>query len=392
MNVIGIVAEYNPFHRGHAWHIARSRELLGEDAAVVCVLSGDFVQRGEPAIFDKFTRAEAACRGGVDLVVELPLPWCLSSAEGFARGAVSLLDALGCTHLSFGCEAGELAPLEALAEALLDPALHDGVKRRMDEQPSQSYAAARQCVVEQRLGDMAKLLETPNNILAVEYLKALRLLKSDMKALAVPRFGSAHDGEGGALPSGAELRRRLLAGEAVSDGVPPEAAAVFRTAVSPNPGLWETAVLSRLRALDGAQFDRLPDASDGLGRRLARAAAEEPSLDAIQNAIKSKRYAMSRVRRLLCCAALCVEAGMADGAPPYARVLAANARGCELLRERRGGALPILTKPAAVRDRSGRAEELFSLGAAAHDLYALCDPRPDARRGGEDWRRGPAIL
>ena len=112
MNVIGIVGEYNPFHFGHEYHIKMSRERLGEDSAVICAMSGDYVQRGEAAMYSKFARAEAACRGGVDLVLELPLPWVLSSAEGFARGAVALLSAAGATHLSFGSEAGETGPLE----------------------------------------------------------------------------------------------------------------------------------------------------------------------------------------------------------------------------------------------------------------------------------------
>ena len=121
MAVIGIVCEYNPFHRGHELHIQKSRAALGEESAVLCVQSGDFVQRGEAAVYDKFARAEASCRCGADLVVELPLPWCLSSAEGFARGAVSLLGALGATHLSFGSETGELEALRALAGTLREP-------------------------------------------------------------------------------------------------------------------------------------------------------------------------------------------------------------------------------------------------------------------------------
>ena len=106
MNIIGIVCEYNPFHKGHAWQIEASRAALGENSVVVCAMSGDYVQRGEAAAFSKFARAEAACRCGADLVFELPLPWAVSSAEGFARGAVSMLSGLGCTHLSFGSEHG----------------------------------------------------------------------------------------------------------------------------------------------------------------------------------------------------------------------------------------------------------------------------------------------
>ena len=120
MNICAIVCEYNPFHKGHLYHLEESRRQLGEETVMVGVMSGDYVQRGEAAVFSKFARAEAACRCGMNLMVELPLPWALSSAEGFAAGAVAILDSLGCTHLSFGSESGELVGLEALAECLLD--------------------------------------------------------------------------------------------------------------------------------------------------------------------------------------------------------------------------------------------------------------------------------
>ena len=119
MNIIGIVCEYNPFHKGHAWQIQAGRAALGEDSAVVCVMSGDYVQPGEAAVFSKFARAEAACRCGADLVFELPLPWALSSAEGFARGAVAILAATGVVDtLSFGSECGDVAALDSLAQCL----------------------------------------------------------------------------------------------------------------------------------------------------------------------------------------------------------------------------------------------------------------------------------
>ena len=131
-NVIGIVAEYNPFHNGHARLIEQTRARLGADCPVVCVMSGDFVQRGSPAVYSKFARAEAAARCGADLVLELPLPWALSSAEGFARGAVGLLGGLGVvTHLSFGSECGELEPLQRVAEALLDPLLGEDLRAEL---------------------------------------------------------------------------------------------------------------------------------------------------------------------------------------------------------------------------------------------------------------------
>ena len=155
----------------------------------------------------------------------------------------------------------------------------------------------------------------------------------------------------------------------------------------------ETAILARLRMLRPADFAALPDASGGLGERLCRAAAEEPTLDAVFAAVKNKRLAMSRVRRACYCAALGVRSGMSDGIPPYARLLAANARGREMLAElRESSEIPIVTKPASVRELGERSETVFSLGAAAHDLYVLGYRAAEERRGGADWRTGPRIV
>ena len=148
MSVIGIVGEYNPFHYGHKHHIAETKRLLGEDCPVVCAMSGDFIQRGEAAVYSKFARAEAAVRSGVDLVLELPPAWALSSAEGFARGAVGLLGSIGVvTHLSFGSECGEVEPLETLAEILLDPLIGADIRRELEAAPELASRKLRECVI-----------------------------------------------------------------------------------------------------------------------------------------------------------------------------------------------------------------------------------------------------
>lgn len=225
-NVIGIVAEYNPFHNGHARLIEQTRAQLGAVCPVVCVMSGDFVQRGSPAVYSKFARAEAAVRCGADLVLELPLPWSLSSAEGFARGAVGLLGSLGVvTHLSFGSECGELDPLQRVAEALLDPLL--GEDLRAELRSGIPFAAARQQAVARRVGALAELLQAPNNILAVEYLKAIYDQRLELHPLTVLRTGAQHDrfAEGN-IRSASELRMRIGTGEDVSTFLPRAAAEI----------------------------------------------------------------------------------------------------------------------------------------------------------------------
>lgn len=216
MVIAGIVAEYNPFHNGHELHIAATREKLGEDTGIVCCMSGDFVQRGEPAQWSKFARAEAAVRCGVDLVFELPVQWALSSAEGFARGSVGLLDSLGVVdYLSFGSECGSVEPLEHIAEALLDPVVNAEIRAGCGT--GESYAVVRQRVLEGRLGQEGALVALPNNILAVEYIKAIYDLGSRIKPLTVLRTGAQHDRTSeGNIRSASEIRTMTSVGKNVS--------------------------------------------------------------------------------------------------------------------------------------------------------------------------------
>ena len=398
MVIAGIVAEYNPFHNGHEWHIRRTREALGEDAVIVCCMSGDFVQRGEAAAYSKFARAEAAARCGADLVFELPLPWALSSAEGFARGAVGLLAQLGAVDvLSFGSECGDADALSAAAEALLDPSLGPEIREALAD--GVPFAAARQSALALRSPESAALLSTPNNILAVEYIKALYDLRSDMRIITFRREGAEHDGAGsGSIRSASELRTHLAAGRDIAPFIPAAAAEVFARehALGRGPVSGrdiEPLLLSRLRMLPDSAFEALPDASEGLANRLMRAAREEPGWDGVLSAAKTKRYALSRLRRMCMCACLGIRKGMADGLPPYARILAATARGREALRPIAGRTrIPIITKPAVARELPREALAVFELGASARDLYVLTASAREERRGGSDWRTGPAVL
>lgn len=398
MKTIGIVAEYNPFHTGHEYHIRKTRELAGEECRIICVMSGDFVQRGEAAIYSKYARAESACRCGADLAVELPLPWALSSAEGFARGAVGLLRDLGCTHISFGSECGDLEALEALAVRLIDPMTDMKIRQVISENPEIPYAAARQRALE-ALGADAKLLETPNNILAVEYIKAIYELRSDLVPMTVKRSGAAHDSTGGEqIKSASELRTLIRDGRDVSAFLPENAVRVYereqRQGRGPaNEKLLDTAQMARLRMLPRAEYDRLPDSDPGLASRLYASAFDETTAENAAAAAKTKRYALSRIRRMYMCACLGVRSGMSDGTPPYARVLAFNDTGREILHAlSRDSVLPIITKPAAGRELRNEAAEIYELTAAAHDFYVLGCPAVSERRGGADWRTSPIFV
>ena len=193
MKAVGIVAEYNPFHSGHRYQIRKIREIFGAETPVAAVMSGDFVQRGEAASYDKFTRAEAAVRGGVSLVIELPLPWSLSSAESFARGGVGLLGAAGVIDaLSFGSESGDLSALEKTAAVLDTLEFAEALKRELTG--GTPFAAARARAARALLGESAAVLDTPNDLLAVEYIRAAAKRGYIFDYTPVRREGSIHDG------------------------------------------------------------------------------------------------------------------------------------------------------------------------------------------------------
>lgn len=397
MKIAGLVAEYNPFHNGHLAHIEATKAALGPDTGIICCMSGDFVQRGEAAQWSKTARAECAVRCGADVVFELPVQWSLSSAEGFARGAVGLLDSLGVVdYLSFGSESPAAAPLERAAEALLDPAVDAAIRAELPS--GDSYAVIRQRVLERFMGEGARVIETPNNILAVEYIKAIYERGSRMEPLATERRGAQHDKPAsGRIRSASELRSMTAAGKPIAPYMPREAHAVLEREREQGRGpvlmgALETAVLSRLRMLGKADFAAIPDAAEGLENRLA-AAMEEPTLDGVLAAAKSKRYALARLRRMCMCAALGIRAGMNELSPPYARLLAVGPNGRELLRMIEGRArVPVITKSAMGRKLPREARECFELNARARDLFVLGCPAAGERRGGGDWRLTPAIV
>ncbi len=398
MNIAGVVCEYNPFHSGHLHQLAETRLVLGEDTLTVCVMSGDFVQRGEAAMFSKFARAEAACRAGAGLVLELPLPWCLSSAESFAGGAVSLFAAVGCTHLSFGSESGDVGTLQTLAREILDPDTQREITALLRRSPELSYAMAREQVLTEKLGEWGSLLSQPNNILAVEYLKAIYKNAYPITPITVKRIGSGHDKAGEHGPkSASELRQLMETGADISEYIPEAVLSVYRreheAGRGRNRAVLETALLSRLRMLDRDVFESLPDGGGGAGARLWKAVREESTLEDIAQSARTKRYPLARMRRMLLCAALGVSAEYTKTLPPYARVLAADAAGCAYLREIDGkSAVPVLTKPAAVRRLDGSAAKVFALGASAHDVYTLQNVTNSDKKCGQDWRTGPIIV
>ena len=401
MPVAGIITEYNPLHCGHLLQMTRTRELLGGDTAIVCAMSGNFVQRGDFALVRKHARAEAAVRSGADLVLELPLPWAVSSAEGFSDGGVQVLAAAGLvTHLSFGSECGDAAVLCEAAAVLDSPAYREELRRRLDT--GASYAACRQAAAEALLGkEKAALLAQPNNNLGVEYCRALARQGSDIVPVTVLRQGAAHDGavvDGIASASAVRtLVRQGQSGQALALMAPAMAEVYCREeAAGRAPVLAETcerAVLARLRSMTEAEFAALDEGGEGLANRFRAAAQSAATLADLLAAVKTKRYAYARLRRMALWAYLGITPGDRPERVPYLRVLAANERGRALLGQmRKTASLPVITKPAEVRRMSPEVQRVFALEARATDLYTLAYPELTAAAAGSEWTESPVIL
>ncbi len=385
MRIAGIVAEYNPFHNGHAFHIEKTRSQNGGEAThVVAVMSGSFVQRGEPAVMPKFDRARAALAGGADLVLELPVPWCLSSAEGFAFGAVSLLEALGCVEiLSFGSEAGELKPLEK-AVAVMESERYGSLLRCFMGMGIAFPEAQQKAVAEIGGERLAAVLSTPNNTLGIEYIKALHRLNSSILPYTVQRHGSSHDSMAplGDTASATYLRSLLCSNRLINTFpyMPSSCASVLsdtaqKGRLPADTALLERAVLSKLRLITPEELRAVPGISEGLENRVYNAIRKAQSLSELENAIKTKRYPLTRVRRLIWSAYLGIPAGYAAKQPPYLRVLAANERGKEILSAAKP-TVPLLYRAAQVPKLSDECQALWALENRATDLYGMAFEQP----------------
>ena len=328
MQTVGVICEYNPFHLGHARQLAAVRQQLGGDAAVVCLMSGNYVQRGTPAVMDKTLRAKAAVACGADLVVELPTTVSLSSAEGFAAGGVGILSKL-CDALCFGAETGEAELLMETARALLSEDFSPLLRRELDS--GKSFPAARAGALTQ-MGLSGEILRRPNDILAVEYCKAILAQRSPMVPFPIRRDGCYHDRTPDREnPSATAVRRLMLEGGAWGSFVPEPARAIFENAPLHSLAAGERAVLARLRTMTDREFEALPYSGEGLWRKFMHASRREAALEDILTSVKSKRYTRTRLDRMMMCAYLGITAETLSAPVPYIRVLAFNEKGRAIL-------------------------------------------------------------
>ena len=377
MKITGIICEYNPLHLGHKKQMEQIRHMQGADGGIVCLMSGNFVQRGAPAIVDKSLRAKAAILSGADLVLELPVTVSLSSAEGFAAGGVSILSPF-CDALCFGAEDADKDALLETANALLRPQFSDALRLQLDK--GLSFPAARQAALD-AMGIRGDLVSHPNNILAVEYCKAILRQNSSMEPLPITRSGSYHDtAPDPDNPSATALRLLMQTGGTWQNYVPQEAAACFENAVLHTLDAGERAVLYRLRTMNDKDFETLPYGSEGLWRKLMHSSRAEATLEDILTAVKSKRYTRTRLDRMVMCAFLGITVQDLMEKPPYVRVLAFNDRGREILRlARETGDFPNAGQHMddPYQDKENRWE----------DYYALFSEEKPGAAGSEPGRR-----
>lgn len=381
MKITGVICEYNPFHNGHKYLLDNLRERGAE--LIVCVMSGSFVQRGETAIMDKFTRAACAVSGGADLVVELPFPYCASGAEFFAGAGVYILDRLGADTLGFGSESADVEGLTAAAKVLETEAFAEEYKRLCRD--GMGSAAAYFEAYEKITG---KPLECgSNDILALAYIKEIRRIGKGMHIEAVRRIGSSYNSETvtvGKFASATALRnligpgdywewRKQIPGDSFEYIQGTDQRGLFGSKID-NIG---QDVLTYLRLCDASSFAGIAETSGGLADRICAAADRATSYNGLIGQSMTSNYTAARVRRGLINMLLGVTDDDIRSRPAYVQLLAANKRGREYLssRRREEGGLPIVTKPADARTVEG-GERQYALACRSESLWCMTLPEP----------------
>lgn len=385
MKTCGIIAEYNPFHNGHKFQIEETKKRFGA-THIVAVMSGNFTQRGDVAIYDKYKRAQIALENGVDLAIELPVAYALASAEQFALGAVSLLHSLGCVDmLSFGSECGDIELLHETAGAVVYAQNHDDFFRYMRN--GDTLPAALQKTIEKYYeDDIIRTLTEPNNTLAVEYLKAMDELGCSFKPVTIGRTGAEHDSDESSadIASASKIRRMILSGEDVSAFVPslPEAETADIRRL-------ETAILAKLRTMGCKDIEKAPNVLMGLENRIYKAARVSSNLAELYMLIKTKRYTMARIRRIVLSCFLGIKKADLKISPSYVRILGMNGRGREIL-SAADCKLPMDTSLKNLAAQGDKQRRQALLEESAGNMYALAFERN--KPCGLDYTTKPVIL
>ncbi len=346
--VLGIVAEYNPFHNGHLYHLEQSKKMTSSNYTVA-IIGGNFTQRGSTSIIDKWSKAETAIQCGVDLVIELPVLYSISSAENFAEGAVKILDSLKVVdYISFGTETEDLEILEELADVLYREPKEYKTLLSHELKKGVSFPKARENALMMYLNNIRKyanVLSSPNNILAIEYLKALKKLKSPIQPINILRYEASFNdvNVSGNIASSTAIRNIIKNNgfKSLSSLMPgPSYSSIIKNLelghIVPDISVFEKQIIYNLRKMSLQEISELPDVTEGLESSIKNAANSCNTLVEFLNIIKSKRYTTTRLQRILLYALLGFtkkDIDLSKKVQPYVRVLGLNNRGKFLISE-----------------------------------------------------------
>lgn len=385
MKICAVVAEYNPFHNGHAYHIQQIRNA--GYTHVVAVMSGDYVQRGSPAIADSFLRAKAAVLGGVDLVISLPLPWSIAAAPDFAKGAVDLIKSMKIVNaVSFGCECTDDHCFAKLVDETHEKMLQEQIKKELDNGLSYPNAFAAACW-EQGRSELYNFISAPNNLLGLEYCRQLK--GTDIAILPIHRIGSEHDSDKvtDQFASASYIRdifykKYNSANELYKPYyyLPANTESLWKSAQQEGQfplslQKFDIAALSRLRCMTADNFLKCPYINAGLENRLFNAVHNSVTFDDACLHAKSRNFSLARIRRSLISAVLDVKPEHLQNTAPYIKVLACNSRGFDILREIKKEESPvIIMRHADSSELNQNAKAIYNLNVAANDLFSLCTP------------------
>ena len=371
---IGIIAEFNPLHLGHKYLIDEAKKC----GTVVCAISSNFVQRGDTAIFEKRTRAKMALCCGADLVLEIPVCYSMSTAQNFALCGVAALMTAGCDTLMFGSEAGDISALLKTAEILISDKFSKILGEKLKS--GVTFAKARQEAAEE-CGAPKDVLQGANNNLAIEYIIASKSLGADFNFKTVKRQGVNHD-SGSAdrgFASASLIREKLYEGDFdfAKKYMPSKAFGLISEAEISKIEKLETSILAFLRTKTLDDFKKLPDISEGVENKLFSSIRVATTLEEVYNSVKSKRYTLARIRRMVLSAFLGVDNSFFMQKPEYVRVLGFNNKGEEIIRERRKiSEIPLILKATEIGALSQKAQKMFALENKATDLYVLSLNKP----------------
>ncbi len=373
MSTIGIIAEFNPLHSGHKYIIDCAK---ADGNTVICALSGNFVQRGDIAILSKEERAKAALICGADIVAELPVLWSMSTAQNFALGGVWQLYCLGCDTIMFGSECGDINALKDAADILLSDRFAALVTEKAKS--GVTFAVAREQAA-MELGVDFRLLRGANDNLGIEYIIAAKKLNLNIDFRCVTRQGAAHDSDEivGGYVSASFIRENLLKGNIgyTERFMPPVLRGKVNECDIADISRLERAILCTLRTKSVADFKSLPDLSEGLENKLHFSLRVAGSLNELYNMIKTKRYTLARVRRLVLSAFLGLDNEFFMVTPPYVRLLGFSKTGEQHLKNF-ASIIPIITRAAQIKELDAAAQKVFDVEARATDIYALAFHTP----------------